>query len=317
VVFQHGITGNRTNALALADSFADACFIVAAIDQPLHGITNPANPLYMGGIERTFNADVSNNATLAPGPDGIVDTSGQNTINLASALTSRDNLRQAEVDLMAFTKSVANLDIDGGGPDVDPTRIHFVGHSLGAMVGGVHVQNSPLTRTATLANPGGVISKLLLDSKSFGPLVRAGLASFGLVDNSTLFNNRVLRDTQTVIDSADPINHICACAAKQPVQLIEVVDDFTVPNSATERLVTAGNMKRLTTAGPHPVTASAPVWVKFSTGSHSSLLDPNAQPVPSLAATIEMQSQVVQFAASATAPGGPFVVFTDTSVISP
>ena len=319
LVFQHGITASRTSALPVADSYADACFVVAAIDQPLHGITDPNNPLYMGAIERTFNADVSNNTTLLPGPDGKVDTSGQNTQTalLAGPLTARDGLRQAEADLITFTKSVVNLDIDGGGPDIDPARIHFLGHSWGAMVGGVHAQNSPATRTATLANPGGVITKLALDSAYFGPIARTGLAGAGLVDNSTLFNNRVLRDLQTVLDPGDPINHICACASKQPVLLFEVVNDQTVPNSATERLVTAGNMTRLKTAGVHPVATGSPAWVKFSTGSHSSLLLPSAQPVPSLAVTVEMQSQAVQFAASADQPGGPYVVITDTSVISP
>jgi len=312
-VVQHGITRNRTDALAIADSFADACFIVASIDLPLHGVTSMTNPLYMGPIERTFNVDLVNNTTGAAGPDGLIDASGAHYLNLVSPLTARDNLRQAEADLMTFTNSLSNLDVTAdGAPDVDPTRIHYVGLSLGAIVGGAHVQHSD-TRTATLAVPGGVLSKLVLDSQSFGPVVRAGLAKAGLVDNSTLFNNRIIRDFQTVVDAGDPINHVSVSKAMQPVHLIEVTGDTVVPNNSTDRLVTAGSMTRLTTAGAHPVTTSTPVWVKFSAGSHGSLFDPTA----SLAATVEMQSQTVQFAASAVAPGGPFVVITDTSVISP
>jgi pimeloyl-ACP methyl ester carboxylesterase len=310
-IVQHGITGNRTQALAMADSFADACFIVAAIDLPLHGLTDTTNPLYSGPIERTFNVDLVNNGTGASGPDGKIDSSGTHFINLASPLTGRDNLREAEADLITFTKSLANLDIDGGGSDIDPTRIHYVGLSLGSIVGAAIIENSG-TRTATLAVPGGVVTKLLLDSQTFGPVVRAGLTAAGLVPNSTLFNNRILRDFQTVVDSGDPINHICACTARQPVHLIEVTGDTVVPNNSTQRLVVAGNMTQLKTAGPHPVATGAPAWVKFSAGSHGSLFDPTA----SLAATVEMQSQAVQFAASATAPGGPYVVITDTSVIS-
>jgi hypothetical protein len=311
-VVQHGITRNRTDTLLIADSFADACFIMAAIDLPLHGLTDATSPFYMAPYERTFNVDLINNATGALVPDGKIDGSGTFWINLLSPLTTRDNLRQGEADLMAFTKSLANLDIDGGGPDVDPTRIHFVGLSLGAIVGGAHVEHSA-TRTATLAAPGGVQTKLVFDSPSLAPRYLAQLASAGLVQNSTLFNNRIFRDFQTIVDPGDPINHICACSAKQPIHLIEVLGDTVVPNSATDRLVTAGNMTRLSTAGAHPVAAGAPVWVKFSAGSHGSLFDPTA----SLAATVEMQSQTVQFAASAVAPGGPFVIITDTSVISP
>jgi hypothetical protein len=309
-IVQHGITGNRTQALAMADSFADACFIVASIDLPLHGLTDTTNPLYMGAIERTFNVDLVNNTTGAAGPDGRIDSSGTHFINLVSPLTGRDNLREAEAGLIAFTKSVANLDIDGGGSDVDPARIHFVGLSLGSIVGGAHVHHTA-TRTATLAVPGGVVTKLLLDSKTFGPVVRAGLAGAGLVDNSTLFNNRILRDFQTVVDAGDPINHVCACAAQQPVHLIQVTGDTVVPNNSTQRLVKAANLRQISAAGANPVGPTEGVWVNFTQGSHGSLFDPTA----SLAATVEMQSQTVQFAASAVAPGGPFVVITNTSVI--
>lgn len=309
-IVQHGITGNRTQALAMADSFADACFVVASIDLPLHGL-GASNPFYMAGLERTFDVDVTNNATSAPVPDGIVDASGQNFINLSNPLTGRDNLREAEADLITFTKSIANLDIDGGGADIDPSRIHYVGLSLGSIVGAAVAQHSDAT-TVTLAVPGGVVTQLLLDSQTFGPIIRAGLTAAGLTPGSTLFNNR-MRDFQAVVDPGDPINHICACNAQQPLHLIEVTGDTVVPNSATERLITAGNLTKLSTAGAHPVGPTQGVYVKFSQGSHGSLFDPTA----SLAATVEMQSETVQFAASAVAPGGPFVVITDTSVISP
>jgi len=309
-IFQHGITGNRTMMLAVADAFADACFIVAAIDLPLHGVTSTTSPFYMGPIERTFNVDLVNNVTGATGPDGVIDASGTHMINLASPLTSRDNLRQAEADLIVLEKSMGNLDIIGGGPDVDPARIHYVGHSLGAIVGGAHVYYTG-TRTATLANPGGTIVQLLLDSESFGPRIRAGLAAAGLTVGSTVYTNRMYRDFQNVIDAGDPINHICPCAARLPVLMFQVEGDRVVPNNSTQRLAVAGNMRQISTAGPHPVGPNEAVWVNFTQGDHGSLLSPAA----SLAATVEMQSQMVQFAASAALPGGPFVVVTNTSVI--
>ena len=74
LIFQHGITRNREDMLAVADSFADAGFAVVAIDLPLHGVTNTkdplyasaANPLYAGlglptgqmSIERTFDLEL-------------------------------------------------------------------------------------------------------------------------------------------------------------------------------------------------------------------------------------------------------------------
>ena len=56
VIFQHGITQNRTNLLAVAESFAKACYAAVAIDLPLHGITDPNSPLATP-FERTFNVD--------------------------------------------------------------------------------------------------------------------------------------------------------------------------------------------------------------------------------------------------------------------
>jgi pimeloyl-ACP methyl ester carboxylesterase len=63
VIFQHGITLNRTVMFSMADSFAQAGFAVVAIDLPLHGITDTANPFYQGpghpfgNNERHFNMD--------------------------------------------------------------------------------------------------------------------------------------------------------------------------------------------------------------------------------------------------------------------
>jgi hypothetical protein len=95
------------------------------------------------------------------------------------------------------------------------------------------------------------------------------------------------------------------------VHLIQVDGDTVVPNSSTQRLVTAGNMRQISAPGPNPVGAAEGVWVRFTQGDHGSLIDPSA----SLSATVEMQRQTIGFAASAVAPGGPFVVISDPSVI--
>ncbi|MCU0758906.1 MAG: hypothetical protein MUF07_06870 [Steroidobacteraceae bacterium] len=313
VIVQHGLGGDRSQALALADAFADACFLVAAIDLPLHGITSTTNPLYQAARERTFNLDLLNNATGAAGPDGVIDRSSAHFIQVPSPLTTRDNLRQGEADLIVFAKSVANLDVTGdGATDVDPARIHYVGVSLGGIVGTVAMRYSPGVRTATLAVPGGLLTQLFLDSPSFGPGIRQGLAAQGVLDGTTVFSN-FFRDAQAALDQADPVNHVGGAVAAKPIHLVQVTGDTVVPNSATARLVAAANLRRIGTVGPTAVGAGSGAWVNFVAGSHGTLLDPTA----SLAATVEMQSQTVQFAASAVAPGGPFVVIGNPAVIQP
>ena len=76
VVVMHSLFGDRREALAVADSYASQCYVVAAIDQALHGITNTTDPFYQAANERTFNVDLINNTTRAPTPDGLIDPSG-------------------------------------------------------------------------------------------------------------------------------------------------------------------------------------------------------------------------------------------------
>jgi pimeloyl-ACP methyl ester carboxylesterase len=105
VIFQHGITRNRSDALAIAATLAGQGFAVIAIDLPLHGLpaSSPFNiensPFGPAANERTFAVDYVNNSTGAAGPDGNADDSGTHFINLSSLLTSRDNVRQGVADL--------------------------------------------------------------------------------------------------------------------------------------------------------------------------------------------------------------------------
>jgi hypothetical protein len=322
-IVQHGITRNRSDALAIADAFADACFVVVSKDLPLHGITDTTSPLYcnptkpqcIGATERTFDVDLVNNTTGAATPDGVIDSSGTHFINLTSPATGRDNLRQSEADQITFAKSVKGLAIAPGTPlpagpiGVDPTRVSFVGTSLGGIVGGSHVHFVPDTRTASLNVPGGVLVNLLIDSPTFGPRINAGLAA-QLAPNSYAYN-LFLRDFQAVIDAGDPINHIKDAVATVPVHVVKVLNDTVVPNSATDRLIAQGPMRKLKTLGPNAVGPGNGAYTFFSKGDHGSLFSPTA----SLAATVEMQRQTVLFAASAVQPGGPFVVLTDPTVL--
>ncbi|HLJ05524.1 MAG TPA: hypothetical protein VKT26_04600 [Acetobacteraceae bacterium] len=317
LIFQHGITRSRTDMLAVADSFADSGFVVVAIDLPLHGVTDPTNPLYASGanplyaglslpasgsIERTFDLDVLNNSTLAPGADGQIDPSGASFINLSSVLTTRDNLREAAADLIALTRSLPNLKL-GTDPtgDVDAASIHFLGHSLGAITGTVYLGVSPTSdvSTATLAMPGGVLSNLLRDSPTFGPQITAGLQAQGLQPGTTLFE-QFFRDAQTIVDSGDPVNYIAAAATNHPIHVLQVVGstssppDQVIPNSATQRLIDAGGLMRIPApAAPGPVInpMGHRAYVNFVVGSHGSIIDPTA----SLAATQEMQGEAITF----------------------
>jgi pimeloyl-ACP methyl ester carboxylesterase len=352
-VFQHGLTADRTNLLAIADSLALGGMVGIAIDMPLHGLTRPFNPadpttyLYAIGtnpayanlglptatsIERTFDL-----TTLSNG--AAIDSSGSHYVALGSLLTFRDNLRESSVDLVTVAESVGTLVPPGGSaPFIDPTKVHYMGHSQGAIVGTAFLAVTPpnAVLSATLANPGGKFIYLGLESPTYGTAFIPGLeqASGGLLTPGTTPFALFARDAQTAIDSADPWNFIAQAVALHPIHLIQVVGttpppagcnpdtyvagcpDQVVPNDATQRLLDAGGF-----AQAHPPGAAGPalhVFVNFTAGVHSSFLDPTA----SLPVTQEMQLEAVSFTGAAipafgipgSTPGTQLVIANPTVV---
>jgi hypothetical protein len=93
--------------------------------------------------------------------------------------------------------------------------------------------------------------------------------------------------------------------------MIKVLNDAVVPNNSTDRLIAQGGLSKLKTLGPNAVGPGTGAYAFFNQGAHGSMFSPT----PSLAATIEMQSQAIKFAATAVAPGGPFVYLTDPTVL--
>ncbi|MBD8525142.1 Ig-like domain-containing protein [Pseudomarimonas arenosa] len=349
VMFQHGITRNRTDALAISATLAAQGIAVISIDQPLHGVSpgnsdfsavsafyiNPNNPLtaplFAAGVrERTFDVDYVNNSTGAPGPDQIPDASGTHTINLASLLTSRDNIRQAIADLFVVAATIPAIDINAdSAPDFDGSQIRFVGQSLGSIVGIPFVALEPNVSVGMFSVPGGGIARLLDGSATFGPRIRAGLAAAAGLQPNTPPYDQFMGAAQQVTDSGDPINYGFV-SAQNSVLVHEVVggdsfvSDRVIPNSVpgaplsgTEPLIRAMNLGSIF-GNTFDVPGGVRGAVRFTQGEHGSLLSPGrsaANPPPDpigfLNVTTEMQVQMSSFIVT----GGRQVVVQDSSVI--
>ena len=350
VIFQHGITSNRSAVLGVADRLAVAGYAVVAIDLPLHGIVDLASDPLGGALfagydegasvrERTFGIDLvtqdAQGNVTAPGDDGTADTSGAHFINLTSLRTQRDNLRQGAADLFALSAVLsAGLDVDGGGVDLDPANVHFLGMSLGAIVGTPFSALETSLQTTALHIPAGGIPRMLEASPAYGPTVIGGLAAAGITQGTAAFDQFMFA-AQTAIDTGDPINY-CAdlLLSGTPVLVQEVVGDGTtddlfglsdqvIPNSVaiaplsgTEPIIT---MLGLTNVSIGTVVTSRGV-VRFSQGAHSSLLTPtpdvdgdgvNEVDGTLTAANIEMQQELVDWLDNA----GSQVDITDNTVI--
>lgn len=326
VIFMHGITGDRTNAAAIADAYASQGFAVVAIDQVLHGITNRANPFYAGPAnpaaallypagtrERTFDIDclTLGGPVPLPAPDGVTDASGFNTIvvGVGASLVQRDIFRQIGSDLLTLVRSLPNLDLDGDGTgDIDTSRIHYAGQSLGGIVGPACICDE--VRSFYLNVPGAPYAEIARTSGSFAPIVNGLLAVLNpLLQPNTALYSQFFRETLALMDAGDPVNYVAALARNRPVLFTKVFNDGTVPNATTDYLIRTTGATKITTAGASPVAAGAPRFVTFSSGVHSSLLSPAG----GLAVTQEMQQQAVSLAAT----GGAAVVVTNLSLIEP
>jgi hypothetical protein len=322
VVFVPGFTRTRTDMLPVANAYASAGFVVVSLDLPVHGMPSPEdapsldNPLVKLPLtefiyvpwdpatstgERTFEVDYVNNTTLFPPSDGIPDPSGANAfpLLLQNPVVFRDIVRQAAIDFVVLSKSLAGLDLDGDDiGDIDTTRIHLAGHSGGAILGGVVSALDAPFNSAYLNAAGGQFTYSLFNSTRYGPIFQGALAANGVQKGTTLYEN-FIRNSQTAVDAGDPLNYIAAAALARPVVLTIVKDDANVTNDASFLLVTAANLGKASAPGFNLVAPGAGRYLFFLEGGHGSLLgEPAGLP------TVEMQTNAVSFVATGLLSGG-------------
>ena len=309
VIYQHGITEDRGTLALIADAAAEAGFVIVGMDLPLHGImptdplyalspTNPMGPAYLGIPtayrvgEPTFNVDYVNNTTTAPGPDGVPDSSGQHFINLASVLTARDNLRQGAANLIALTRAVPFLDLDGDTvSDIDEDRIHFFGWSLGGIIGSAYM-GTPIAvdnvQSVSLFAAGCGIMETLRQSPGYSPVLNNGLAAAGFPPGTSIYWEFV-HAAQAAVESGDGCNYAANWIAKPTLmQMIQGTPgnatrptDQAVPNSSTLRLANLLGLPTITatlTSG-----SGARGLTRFTEGGHGTIALPSPAPqtVPS------------------------------------
>ncbi|RUO32247.1 hypothetical protein CWE12_04535 [Aliidiomarina sedimenti] len=282
VIFQHGITGNKEQFLAIAGALSVSGHAAIAIDHPLHG-------------ERGFGAiNASAEYTDADGDPAQGDPTAY--LNLGSLLTARDNVRQSTADLLSLRFALSRPDSTFGGAQIDRNTVKFVGHSLGGIAGVnmTAIANTPFPQMpegfalgdyfgidqAVFAMAGGGIAPFLIDSESFGPLIREQLAAqAGGLQGAELeaLIQQFTFAAQTVIDSADPLNfagHLVE--TETPRLLIQANDDAVIPNQAsvplsgTEPLAVVLGLDEVTETvmGEEPQSG----FIKVEGASHGSLL---------------------------------------------
>ena len=157
-LYIHGFEADMFTSRAYANRVALAGVAVLAINAAGQG----------GGPESTYVVnlrDASGNVlpiTLPAGGRGR-DFNGDGVIGASEGFTAttgfiggRDGLRQTVVDLMQLIRLIElGMDVDGdGSPDLDASRISYLGHSQGANAGFLLMAVDPSVRAAALGSPG-------------------------------------------------------------------------------------------------------------------------------------------------------------------
>jgi dienelactone hydrolase len=255
VILQHGLQGDRSFLLALANTFAKQGWATVAIESVTFGARS-AEPAHTKDEGSTF---AWSSKAAYSGPDGFVD-SAASAIAFFGAFfdfgAPRDQLRQSVVDVGTLADLLASPGLDLGpllqavpGAKLDPTRIGYVGDSFGSVMGAMVASIDPKIRAFVLnVGGGGILTELVSNAPALGSLVgTAGSLNFGLLGDRLDWSHPLANLLQSVLDPADPLTHAhrivkspaTIAGAKNPAKnviLIEVLWDELVANEGGEAL---------------------------------------------------------------------------------
>lgn len=246
IIVQHGLLGERSDALALAEAFAAVGSAVIAFDAPFHG-------------SRSLAGDRESRFTGKTEPDGFGDApgdfagadDGDGPLTALHPFYYRDAMRQAAVDLMALVyllqegdlSALADVDPVLVGTTFDVAHLGFVGTDLGGEIGVVAASAEPALATLVLAFAGGLSLDGWLDSPASQPLVDSLIRRLGRVpeeidvdaDHPLLWPDldawRALADRGTALAYAPGLRR-----APTNIFMLMARDDEFVHNRSTEAL---------------------------------------------------------------------------------
>jgi hypothetical protein len=304
VVFQHGMGGQRGDALAIADTYAKKGWLTVSIEPVLQG-TRGASANARGDKK----SDYKRSTSKYDGPDGFIDrnSEGANEApndlfgNLFRLAALRDQFRQSVVDhttllrLLSSSPTLDGLEIGGAKPKIDGTRIAYSGDSLGGILGSLLAGIEPDHKAYILNVPGGaLLTELASNSPNIYSLLNGSAAlNFGFLNAQMPPSHPMVNLMQHVIDGGDPI--AVASTTTKPVPLagttpkarnmllLEALADELVSNQATEAMARGmgipvlkphgallANLTEVDGAGAHdvPVMGSTSVLVQLYPAEH-------------------------------------------------
>ena len=272
VIFQHGINGDRSAALLVANSYAAQGYATLGIDELWHGSRLP------GAVDNVFNLSGQ------PGHDGIGDPTATGPVQYFFDFAGdpsqnvlpvdphyiRDNFRQAEIDLMQEVRLARGGDLSAvatalpalTGLSFDGSKLVYTGESFGSIMGAAVLAVDPLLEGAVIdVGGGGILTDLAPNAPDFATLLGPFIAA--AFDTDVDINDPVAEPTraqmslnliQQVIDPGDGLAlSVSADPGKSALFLFAYLDQ-TVPNPSNQGLALGFGATEVTlTAGSHPL----------------------------------------------------------------
>ncbi len=248
VIFGHGLGGQRKQLFGVANELARAGIATIGVDTATFGQR-------AGGMFETDATSLFGGRGTYMGPDGLPDAEGYDNTNFFGSLTApmvvRDNIRQTALDYVQLRRLVGNPALNlgsvaaqygGTAPRLDPTRVGYVGNSLGGIIGTVFAGIEPDVNPFVLNVPGaGLVSVLGADSPSIGPNLVAAASLFFRFPTSVPIDrwHPLVTLFQGPLDGGDPGCYAADAARMHDVYMTMVDRDSVVPNRANALLARA------------------------------------------------------------------------------
>ncbi len=156
-IFGHGAGGNKAESGFVAAKLAQQGIAVIAIDQPGNGF-GPLSTYTIGFTDLSSVTFPSVGRGIDQNGDGQIGQSeGFSAARPRTILGGRDGQRQTVIDHMQLVREIeVGMDVDGGGlPDLDPSRIYYLGPSRGGIQGLPFLAIEPDVRAGIFTVPGG------------------------------------------------------------------------------------------------------------------------------------------------------------------
>lgn len=174
-IFGHGAGNNKNNAaFGVAASMAARGIATIAINGVGHGF----GPLGMLTVDQADGGSVTLPAGgrgITQSPPGTKDApigaqEGMSATPPREILRVRDGFRQTAVDLMQLVRAIeVGMDVDGDGiPDLDSSRIYYLGHSQAGMYGTLFLAVEPNVRVASFTSAGVALPFITLGNARGG-----------------------------------------------------------------------------------------------------------------------------------------------------